>query len=349
MLNFSGFRNVKWDAADATRLVRSFGTTRLVFVGDLMLDRYLRGTVRRVSPEAPVPILEVSEETQIPGGMGNACANAHSLGGLVLPLGIVGDDEPGELLIAELAARGIDTSGIIRDPNRRTTVKTRVVADSQQIVRLDVETPHPVTGSIESRLAALIEDALRRAAGLVLCDYAKGLLTPLLLRRAIAAARRAGALIAVDPKRPNFRAYREATIITPNIKEAQAAVGTVIRSDAGLLRAGRRLLAQTSSDYVLITLGEHGMALFGEPGGPCAVASEARQVFDVTGAGDTAIAALSLSLAAGGGASDAMALANIAAGLKVEKRGTAVVTVSELLTRLVPAPPVEFAEPVSAQ
>lgn len=322
------------DLNRALQHVAGFRDTRLLALGDLMLDHYVHGIVTRISPEAPVPVVEVDRESYVAGGMGNACSNAASLGARVFPVGVLGEDLAGERLSACLSAAGIPTEGLVRASGRKTTLKTRLIAGSQQVVRIDVETRAPISPELESRVIGLSLDLLSDTDGVMVCDYAKGLLTPTVLAAVIEAARSAGKPVCVDPKRADFSWYRAATVITPNLLEASLASGVAVETDQDLLQAADKLQATALCEYVLVTLGELGMALFGKACTPLAVDSTARQVFDVTGAGDTAIATLSLSVAGGAPLPLAMLLANYAAGLAVEKRGTAAVGIAELAEEL---------------
>lgn len=345
MLTCESFKRVVLNGEAGIRYVRQFPNVRLLVLGDVMLDHYFRGAVNRISPEAPVPIVEVEEETETPGGMGNACVNASTLGASVFPIGVVGTDEPGDRLLGNFTKNGIPTTGLIRVPGRRTTVKSRVVAGSQQIVRMDRETRAPISRELEAVILRCIHERIEAVDVVLVCDYAKGLLTPSLLAGTIDAARSAGKRVCVDPKRLAIEDYCGATVITPNIREAAASSGVAIETDADLLQAAARLKARANCAYLLVTLGEHGMVVVGDGQSPLHVPSAARQVFDVTGAGDSSIAALSLCLGVGAPIDQAMAIANCAAGIVVEKRGTAMVSSAELVAQLVertgvaPCPP----------
>jgi D-beta-D-heptose 7-phosphate kinase / D-beta-D-heptose 1-phosphate adenosyltransferase len=322
------------DLQCALQYVADFRGARLLALGDLMLDHYLHGVATRISPEAPVPVVEIDRESYAPGGMGNACSNAASLGARVFPVGLVGEDQAAERLTACLSNEGIGTEGLIRASSRKTTLKTRLMAGSQQIARIDMETRAPISDDLETRVVRLCRELLSEVDGVMICDYAKGLLTPLVLASVIDMARSSGKPVCVDPKRSDFIQYRAATVITPNLQEAYQASGVPIESEQQLVQAADKLRATALCDYILVTLGDLGMALFGRGSTPLAVDSTARQVFDVTGAGDTAIATLSLAVAGGAPLPAAMLLANYAAGLAVEKRGTAAIGSEELAAEL---------------
>ena len=302
----------------------------VVVVGDVMLDRYWWGTVSRLSPEAPVPVVHKQRATVAPGGAANVAANVASLGGTPRLVGVAGTDEAGRELRAELARLGIDDDHLLAEPGRPTTVKTRVVAHSQHVVRVDEEDRSPIIEPLIRQLAERVVALLAGARVLVVSDYAKGVLGPELLRHVIREARRRDCWVVVDPKGADYARYRGASLVCPNRVEALAAAG--IDSDApdGVVRAGTRFLEAAVADAVLITLGDAGMMLF-EPGRPALpIAAQTRAVYDVTGAGDTVIATAALALAARAPLGVAARLANIAAGLAVEQVGTTAVTAAQL-------------------
>ncbi|MET0384487.1 MAG: D-glycero-beta-D-manno-heptose-7-phosphate kinase [Polyangiales bacterium] len=302
---------------------------RLLVIGDLMLDRYLWGACDRVSPEAPVQVVRVERETCSLGGAGNVVANLRSLGATVELLAVVGDDAPRHALHDALTTLGVDPSGLVIDPSRPTTVKTRVLAAHHQLLRFDVEHTTPCT---EAQASAILDGLQLRAADVdvvVLSDYAKGVLTPALVRACIERCVAAGVPIVVDPKGRDFSHYRGATLLTPNRKEAAAATGLTLDDDAGVDAAGRKLLADHALAGCLITLSEDGMALF-DGDATHHLPTEAREVFDVSGAGDTVIATVAFGLALGLHLLDACQLANRAAGIVVGKLGAATVTLEEL-------------------
>ncbi|MBI4371179.1 MAG: D-glycero-beta-D-manno-heptose-7-phosphate kinase [Elusimicrobia bacterium] len=318
------------------RTIARFDGRRILVVGDLMLDRYVRGSVSRISPEAPVPVVRVTEESVIPGGAGNVASNLAALGAQVAVVGVVGKDEAGRRLLEHFGDHGANVEGVCADSRRATTQKCRVVAERQQVVRFDRETTEPLAAATEKRLLAGLAVQLARAQAVVISDYGKGVVGPRLLAAAINGARRRGIPLTVDPKPEHFRRYRGVTGVTPNTAEAWACMGRAPRGgEAALTALGRGILAALRSRFVLITRGAEGMSLF-EPGGRAVhIPTRAREVFDVSGAGDTVIAALTLALAAGAPPRRAAALSNYAAGIVVGKLGTATTTPEELAEALI--------------
>ncbi len=314
--------------------IRLFPKQQLLVVGDFMVDAYVRGTVSRLSPEAPVPVVEVQSESLQMGGAGNVLSNILGLGGTCIPCGVIGNDSAGEWMRQTLTTQGIPGDGMVIEEGRHTTRKTRIIAHRQQMVRYDEETRTAISKKTENRLYDVIEGKMPGTNGLVISDYAKGVITNGLLKRILPLANKAGIPVIVDPKLREITSYRGATLITPNQAEAAMASGIVISDDASLLTAGAILLKKMRPGAVLITRGEKGMALF-EPGSTVThIVAEAREIFDVTGAGDTVVATLALALCAGMPMSDAARLSNVAAGVVVEKVGTAVITKDTLLARL---------------
>jgi D-beta-D-heptose 7-phosphate kinase/D-beta-D-heptose 1-phosphate adenosyltransferase len=319
------------DVARLDALVRRFARVRILVVGDLMLDRFVWGRVERISPEAPVPVVHVTREDARPGGAGNVVSNVRALGGRAAVSGLVGDDAAGKLLTRMLADLGAATGGLIVDRHRPTIEKTRIIAHHQQVVRLDRE---DAAGDGGGRASGRVRDHVlrerRRADVVVLSDYNKGVIGAELLDALAAAHEREPFRWVVDPKRENFARYRRVTLVKPNREEAAAASGIPIRDRASLRRAGDRLLDQWEAEAVLISRGEEGMALFKRGGTVEEFPTVAREVFDVTGAGDTVIATCALALGAGGTPEEATVLANYAAGVVVGKIGTATVAAPEL-------------------
>jgi rfaE bifunctional protein kinase chain/domain len=316
------------------RIVARYRGRRVAVFGDLMLDEFLRGRVSRISPEAPVPIVEVAEHTFHLGGAGNVAANIASLGGTALPFGVVGEDEGGRKVRRELRKLHIEDRGVMKDRRRPTTIKTRIIAEHQQVVRADREKRDGVNPEILSHLLSQAAAMMRRLHAIVVSDYEKGLVTPEFLKILLPLAARHGVPVCLDPKIAHAAFYRGATLITPNHYEAEKLSGISIKDDRSAERAGRILLDQFSAQALLITRGEHGMTLCQRNLGPVHIAALAREVFDVTGAGDTVISTLALSLAAGASMEDAAFLANAAAGIVVGKLGTATVTPEELLENI---------------
>jgi len=301
---------------------------RLAVVGDAMLDRFLWGEVERISPEAPVPVVRLREETDKLGGAANVAANIRALGATVDLFAVAGVGETSRSLAAMLESAGIGAQGVQRIPGRRTTLKTRIIAHHQQVVRVDNEADTPLPSEV---LAALGRD-LRAGgpyAGIVVSDYGKGLLTPQLLAAVMEWAA-AGVPVVVDPKHGDFGRYAGCTSLTPNQNEAASATGERIDGPDGLRRTAEILLRRTGARSVLITRGENGMALFEAGGEQHHLPTEATEVYDVTGAGDTVIAVYTAALAAGATFLEAANLANHAAGLAVRELGTAAITADQI-------------------
>jgi len=312
------------------RILRRFGRRRIAVWGDLMLDEFLRGRVSRISPEAPVPIVEVTEHTFHLGGAGNVAANISSLGGTAFAFGVVGKDEAGQRLRREFRKVQIDCRGVLTDPGRPTTLKMRVIAEHQQVVRADRERKDAVHAGTQARLLRLWERGGDRYDAIVVSDYEKWLITRELLKSLISHALHKKIPLCLDPKISHAPFYRGATLITPNHHEAERLSGMTIDNDRAAERAGKRLLRLFEAQGLLITRGEHGMTLCEASGRVTHIAARAREVFDVTGAGDTVISTLALALAAGASMVEAAFLANAAAGIVVGKLGTATVSLEEL-------------------
>ncbi len=307
---------------------------RVLVVGDLMLDEYLRGAVRRVSPEAPVPVLESSQSDLAPGGAANVASNLAALGCEVRLCGLVGNDPQGDALCALLAERGIGAVGIVRDSERPTTHKLRVVAQGQHMLRIDKEVRTGMGAAAEAALTERIEAEIGEVDAVVLSDYYKGVLGAAVLPRALALANARGLPVAVDPKGSNYARYRGAHILTPNLHELEVASGKSVEDDACVVRAAKVVLAQTEAHALLVTCGKDGMVLVSADGNATHIAAEARDVYDVTGAGDTVIAVLVLALLRGYSYVQAARLANTAAGIVVGKLGTSSVSLAELEARV---------------
>lgn len=312
-------------------ITRGFAGKRILIVGDLMLDQFLWGTVTRISPEAPVPVVRLERESHHPGGAGNVARNVVALGGRAVPVGTRGDDRDGDLLEGFFRDSGIATEGIVLSRGRSTTVKTRVIAHHQQVVRVDREVDDPLDSATTTALRDRALRLIDGAAALVISDYEKGCLSAELLGAILPEAARRSLPVVIDPKIRLFPHYRPATVVTPNAREAMAVAGSTARTDAEMEAIGRALLAKLGNPWLLITRGERGMLLL-ENGGPAVtIPSAAREVFDVTGAGDTVVATLALGLAGGASMPEAAAIANAAAGVVVGKVGTSEVSIEELL------------------
>ncbi len=321
------------EAKRLERLVRGFARVRLLVVGDVMLDEYLWGDVERVSPEAPVPVVHVRRESRALGGAGNVVRNVVALGATCRFCAVVGDDTAGDRIVDLLKELGVESSGVVRDAARPTTRKTRVEARSQQLLRYDRETDEAITGATARRLVASIEAALDGVDGVVFEDYAKGALAPAVVRQVLRRCRERGLFVAVDPK-DAVSSYRGASLVKPNLRELEALTGLRVRTPADLARAATKLQRQLGGADVVVTRGGLGMSIF-ESGQPALdVASAPFEVFDVQGAGDTAIAALALARLAGGSWREAVVIANAAAGVVVGKVGTATASPEETLAQL---------------
>ena len=310
--------------------LEKFSHLRVLVLGDFMLDEYIWGGVDRISPEAPVAVVDVERETRTLGGAGNVANNLVALGAQVEVCALVGEDNPAGLLREELRRLGIDPQGLFADPQRRTTRKTRVFANQQQVVRIDRESRVPGPGAFVDWALRRLDALLPSLDALILSDYGKGTLTPLLLQEAIRRARARNLPVVVDPKGMDYSAYAGATVITPNHKEMELVAGQPLPSWEELVEKGRELRERLNLTALLITQGAEGMTLIRE-GGPLRIpARTPREVFDVSGAGDTVAAVLALGLAQWGDPAVAAALANLAAGVVVTKKGTAPILRSEM-------------------
>jgi D-beta-D-heptose 7-phosphate kinase/D-beta-D-heptose 1-phosphate adenosyltransferase len=314
--------------------LEGFSNLRVLVAGDFMLDEYLWGKVERISPEAPVAVVDVERETRTLGGAGNVVNNLVALGAQVEVLGLVGEDNPGRLLKEEMLRLGVAVEGLFTDASRRTSRKTRVIGASQQVVRIDRETRTPAPPAFEQATREFLSTRLAGLHALVLSDYAKGFLTPAVLHELIAQGTRLGYPVVVDPKGADYSGYAGATVITPNRKEVEQAVGSPLARREDLVRAGTRLRESLSLKYLLITLGADGMLLFAAGQPEVAIPTRAREVFDVSGAGDTVAALMALGLARWGDPVLAATLANIGAGVVVGKVGTAPIFRAELAREL---------------
>jgi D-beta-D-heptose 7-phosphate kinase/D-beta-D-heptose 1-phosphate adenosyltransferase len=318
----------------AARLLSAMRGRRVVVVGDVMLDEFLWGRVARISPEAPVPVVEITSQTFRLGGAANVACNVRSLGGETAIAGVVGSDPAGRRLRDALATSGVEDALSADDTGRPTTHKTRIIAHHQQVVRADREESGAIGTALEDAIAVALRRAAAGAGAIILSDYQKGVVTKRLMKIVLDAARRARIPLLVDPKVRHFALYRGAAVVTPNQLEAEQATGVRIRDAASLHEAGRKILKTLRCHAALITRGEQGMALFEQDRPPVEIATAAQQVFDVTGAGDTVIATLALAVAAGAAWPEAAMLANYAAGVVVGKIGTATVTPEEVLAAI---------------
>lgn len=319
-----------------TGCIDRFARTRILVVGDIVLDHYIWGKVSRISPEAPVPVVNVTRESLLLGGATNVVQNIHALGGSVSVCGVIGSDEAGSQVLRLLRGRGIQTDGLIETDDRPTTIKTRIIAHSQQVVRFDRETRDGIGKEIHNRIFDHVKRRVSEGLdGIVVSDYSKGVVTADLVRDIVRISRKNGIIVSVDPKVNHFGMYRGVTILTPNVNEASIGSRIEIDDEDSLLRAGALLLKKLNCDAVLITRGEQGMSLFERGGRVTHIPTVAREVFDVTGAGDTVIGALTLAMASGAGMVDAARISNYAAGIVVGIVGTASVKPEELKQKIV--------------
>ncbi|MDD4894275.1 MAG: D-glycero-beta-D-manno-heptose-7-phosphate kinase [Candidatus Omnitrophica bacterium] len=331
-------------------IITKFKNARIMVVGDLILDQYIWGDVERVSPEAPVPVVWAKNRTYVPGGAANVANNISALGAKVSLLGVLGDKSEHATEKFQLEARklGIDTSGVFFEKGRKTTLKTRIIAGHQQVVRVDWEDVHNIAKDVKARLVEYLYKSIKKFDAIIIEDYGKGLLDRELTVDIIKHANAFNKIVTIDPKENNFDCYSRATCITPNRKEAQNAIRYLKMKDVGnrfkiykeelltdsdIIKAGEAILKYLQLESLLITLGESGMWLF-EKGQNKHIPTVAQEVFDVSGAGDTVIATFTLALACGAEKLEAAHIANFAAGIVVGKLGTAVTTREELTERL---------------
>ncbi len=322
----------------AEKIMKSFAGRRILVVGDLMLDRYVSGIVSRISPEAPVPVVHVTDERCRPGGAANVALNIKKLGGEAVVCGVVGNDDNGKLLTGILKEDGIRTDAVVVSETSRTTVKTRIVAERQQVVRVDHEDSRGVTEQLAGSLCARIVQATDGVDGVIIEDYGKGAICQPVVDAALSAASAGKLPVGLDPKDDQDWRISGIEVATPNYKEACSAAGLSARalngeleSDPNLREVGSRLMNKWKTRFLMITLGSHGMYLLGAEEGPKVISTKAMEVFDVSGAGDTVIATALLAMVSGATHLEAALLANYAAGIVVGKLGTATCSPEELL------------------
>ncbi len=307
-------------------LTDKIGNAKILILGDIMLDEYLFGQVNRISPEAPVPVVEVTSDRFLLGGAANVAANIKKLGDEPLLLGVVGLDEASVKLSHLLKSKLISADFLINDDSRQTTLKTRVMAGNQQIVRYDRENRHELNNETEKKVFDKFESVMNEISAVIISDYGKGVISLSLLEKVIALCREKNIFVAVDPKETHFHNYKNVSVITPNHHEAGFAYGQRITSEKELLEVGNGLLEKLQARSILITRGPDGMSLFREDSEPTHIPTFAKKVFDVTGAGDTVIATFVASVCAGAELSEAAIIANAGAGITVGEVGTASVT-----------------------
>lgn len=314
-------------------VVDGFKKAHILVIGDFILDQFVWGSVSRISPEAPVPVVDVKRESFMPGGSLNVANNIRSLKGTSYPCGVVGRDLFGRMLVKTMRQQGIETGGVVYDSTRPTTVKTRVIAHSQQMVRFDREKTDDIPSEDLNKILHFVRQKIQSIDVVILEDYGKGVMQPFLLKEVVKLAKKSRKPVLVDPKEKHFTYYRGVTCITPNRKEAyggyERTVGPWQKTPA-LEQVGWKLMKKLNLGSVLITLGEDGMALFEKNKKITKIPTAAREVYDVSGAGDTVIATLALALAAGAKMQEAAKISNLAAGIVVGKLGTATVSPEEL-------------------
>jgi len=315
-------------------ITAAMGRARVLILGDTMLDEYLHGTVARISPEAPVPVVDIESTRQLVGGAANVAANIKALGDEPLLVGAVGDDPAAAQLRSLLVEKGISPDYLVVDKSRATTIKTRIIAHGQQVVRADRETRHDLVPEIEQQVMTCVEKIADSISAIIISDYGKGVITATLLPKMIDLCLKKSIFIAVDPKESRFNHYRKVSLITPNHHEAGFAYGRRITTLDDLLAVGQGLLDRLESEAILITRGPQGMSLFRRGQPPTHIPTFARKVYDVTGAGDTVIAVYVSAVAAGASAIEAAVAANAGAGRTVAEVGTATVTAQQLREEL---------------
>ncbi|MCM8800958.1 MAG: D-glycero-beta-D-manno-heptose-7-phosphate kinase [Candidatus Omnitrophica bacterium] len=331
------------------RIVRHFLKARILVLGDIILDEYIWGDVERISPEAPVPVVWAKRRSYLPGGAANVANNISSLKAKVSLVGVVGEDKHAEILFSQLRKRNIPVKGIFVEVKRHTTLKTRIIAGHQQVVRVDWEHIDALSKKLNDRIIKFIRNSIDEFDAIIIEDYGKGVINPYLLERLTELVHAKKKIITVDPKEEHFHYYRRVTSITPNRKELENAIRNLkikdtthkfdlyndrLFSNKDIELAGRKILSYLELESLLVTLGEQGMKLFAKDGSIQDIPTKAQEVFDVSGAGDTVISVFTLGLCAGGSFLESAQLANYAAGIVVGKIGTAVTNQKELLERI---------------
>ena len=310
-------------------ILGKFSDIKVFVYGDLIIDEFVKGAVNRISPEAPVPVVAVRDTDFAAGGAGNVARNLSSLGIQTYISGVIGSDFWGEQLKSILESEKVDANLCLEDKARHTILKQRIIAHSQQVVRVDYETVNPISGSMEKNIISQIDKIKDEIDAFIVSDYGKGAVTPTILTY-FAKLKKSGKIVVIDPKQRNFNNYSNITAVTPNEAEAVAASNIIISDDKSLKRAGEILLKRWNCDILLVTRGAKGMSLFLNDGTMSNIKTFSQEVYDVTGAGDTVIALFSVGLACGASANAAAILANTAAGVVVAKMGTAVLNKKEL-------------------
>ncbi len=315
-------------------LKNNFKGINVAIVGDMMLDGYFWGDVKRISPEAPVPIVEIDDEFFRFGGAANVALNISKLGGNAIPFGVVGDDDEARIFSDLINEVDISTKFVIKDPSRPTTNKTRVISADQHIVRIDKESKLPISSKIEDQLFSSLKDTINEIDAIILQDYNKGVLTPNLIGQIIELGNEFDKIITVDPKFDNFFNYKNTTLFKPNRKETENAFGMRINSSESIENAGSQLLEQLDAKYCLLTLGQEGMAIFEKEKPYLQIPTIARKVLDVSGAGDTIIATITMALQAGCSIKESVYLANYAGGIVCEVAGIVPIELDNLFNSI---------------
>jgi D-beta-D-heptose 7-phosphate kinase/D-beta-D-heptose 1-phosphate adenosyltransferase len=308
------------------RHISGFKKIRLAVIGDLMIDQFMWGEVGRISPEAPVPVVRITAESIMLGGAANVVNNICALGGKVLVSGVIGEDMMGQKMIQSLKKRGVPTGGLCIEGGRPTIIKTRIVAHSQQVVRYDREDTKPIRAASREKIIDHLSKNIDRIDGVIISDYGKGVVSGAIMDRVRSIVLGRGKILVVDPKVNHFSYYKGVTVITPNHHEASMAARKEIRNDKDLLEVGRHLISRYKCEHLLITRGEEGMSLFDRDSRCRHIPTVAKEVYDVTGAGDTVISAFTLALAVGASPIEAAIISNHAAGIVVGEVGTATVS-----------------------
>ncbi|VAX27341.1 ADP-heptose synthase / D-glycero-beta-D-manno-heptose 7-phosphate kinase [hydrothermal vent metagenome] len=315
-------------------LKKKFKGKNIAVIGDMMLDGYLWGDVKRISPEAPVPIVEIDSDFFRFGGAANVALNISKLGGNAIPFGVIGNDNDGKIFSDLIKDENITSDFIIKDNSRPTTNKTRVISADQHIVRIDKESKTPISSSIENKLFSSIESTINEIDSIILQDYNKGVLTPNLIRKTIALANKYDKIITVDPKFDNFFEYKNATLFKPNRKETENAFGIRINSGESIKNAASKLMQKLNVKYCILTLGEDGMAILEKGKQYLQIPTMARKALDVSGAGDTVIATITMALATGCSINEAAYLANYAGGMVCEIAGIVPIDLDDLFNNI---------------
>lgn len=318
-----------------TKIISRFNKAKILVIGDLILDEFIWGTVERISPEAPVPIVKVTSQSFMPGGSSNVANNIYTLGGKVYISGVIGNDLYATILQDKFTERGMSVEGLIVDNARPTTLKTRVIAHHQQVVRIDKEDDACIDSDVLKQILRYVKMKIQEIDAIIIEDYGKGVIVPKLLNGILKLAKKHKKIVTIDPKEDHFSFYKQATVITPNRQELEKATHIKIKDHLSLEKAGFKLLNRLKLSCILVTLGEDGMCLFEKNRKVTHIPTVAQEIFDVSGAGDTVISAFTLALASGANLKDAAHISNCAAGVVVGKIGVAVCTQDELKRKLV--------------